>query len=44
MLNIKELAKWNAWNKLKGMSNEEAKLKYIETVKRILPKDISDKL
>ncbi|MDX2190575.1 MAG: acyl-CoA-binding protein [Bacteroidota bacterium] len=27
------IAKWNAWNELKGMSKDEAKQKYIDAVK-----------
>ena len=30
------VAKWNAWNKYKNMSNEDAKKKYIELAKLLI--------
>ncbi|MCS6832722.1 MAG: acyl-CoA-binding protein [Flammeovirgaceae bacterium] len=32
-------AKWDAWNKLKGMSSEEAQKQYIALVEELLAKD-----
>ena len=35
---IKAKAKWNVWNKVKGMSKEEAEKKYIEIAKELIAK------
>jgi diazepam-binding inhibitor (GABA receptor modulating acyl-CoA-binding protein) len=35
-LDFKGKAKWEAWNKLKGLSNEDAMKKYYKKVKKIL--------
>ncbi len=35
-LDFKGKAKWEAWNKLKGLSSEEAMKKYYKKVKKIL--------
>ena len=43
MFDLKGKAKWNAWNEVKGMKKEEAMAKYVETAKKILPKEIADK-
>ncbi|CCD24717.1 long-chain fatty acid transporter ACB1 NDAI_0D04030 [Naumovozyma dairenensis CBS 421] len=32
IFNLKDRSKWNAWEELKGMSQEEAEKKYIELV------------
>ena len=48
MLALKDKAKWEAWNSRKGMSNDDAKVKYVETVKKLAGKygkqEIVDKL
>ncbi len=38
MFDLKGRYKWDAWNKNKGMSKEEAQKKYIELVKSLLAK------
>nr|XP_060631467.1 acyl-CoA-binding protein [Anolis sagrei ordinatus] len=38
MLDFKGKAKWDAWNKLKGMSKEDAMKAYIEKVKELQEK------
>ena len=35
---FKNSAKWNAWNKLKGMSKEQAQIKYVKLVRGLLEK------
>lgn len=37
-LDFKGKAKWEAWNGKKGLSNDEAKTKYIETVNKLIEK------
>lgn len=36
MFQMKESAKWDAWNKRKGLSKEEAMKKYINVVNQLL--------
>ena len=36
MFNFTECAKWNAWNSIKGMTNEEAKSNYIDLYKSVI--------
>ncbi|KAH7646727.1 putative acyl-coa-binding protein [Dermatophagoides farinae] len=38
LLDPKGRYKWDQWNKLKGMTNEEASKKYIEIVEKLLEK------
>lgn len=38
MLDLKGKAKWNSWNGKKGMSQNEAKEKYIEYVDSLMTK------
>jgi acyl-CoA-binding protein len=38
MFDFKGIAKFNAWEELKGMSKEEAMKKYIETIKELRSK------
>jgi diazepam-binding inhibitor (GABA receptor modulating acyl-CoA-binding protein) len=38
MLDLKGKAKWDAWNKIKGMNQEEAKSKYAQVVNQLLSK------
>lgn len=38
MLDLKGKAKWDAWNNLKGTSQEEAKAKYIALVQTLIEK------
>lgn len=38
MLDLKGKAKWNSWNEKKGMSQSEAKEKYIAFVEELLAK------
>lgn len=33
---VKEIAKWNAWNNVKGMSKMQAKVNYIRTVNKLI--------
>lgn len=33
---VKETAKWNAWNNLRGMSKTQAKVSYIRTVNELI--------
>jgi diazepam-binding inhibitor (GABA receptor modulating acyl-CoA-binding protein) len=37
-LDFKGKAKWEAWNGRKGMSNDEAKNKYVEIVDKLVEK------
>lgn len=34
MINVKEKAKWSAWNDLKGMTKDDAIAKYIDIVEK----------
>lgn len=38
IFNMKDRYKWDAWEKLKGMSQEEAEKKYIELVDQLIAK------
>jgi acyl-CoA-binding protein len=38
MLDFKGKAKWEAWNKLKGKSKEQAQTEYIELARTLLAK------
>lgn len=38
MLDLKGKAKWNSWNEKKGMSQDEAKEKYIAFVEELMEK------
>lgn len=38
MLDLKGKAKWDSWNSRKGMSQEDAKQKYIELVNTLVGK------
>ncbi|SCW00040.1 LAFE_0B08130g1_1 [Lachancea fermentati] len=38
MFNLKDKYKWDAWEKLKGMTQEEAEQKYIEYVDQLQAK------
>ncbi|ODN05914.1 Acyl-CoA-binding protein [Orchesella cincta] len=38
MLDLKGKAKWDAWNNLKGTSQEDAKTKYIALVQQLVEK------
>jgi diazepam-binding inhibitor (GABA receptor modulating acyl-CoA-binding protein) len=38
ILELKEKAKWDAWNKLKGMSKKDAMTKYCEIVLNLIDK------
>ncbi|CAG61365.1 uncharacterized protein GVI51_K03971 [Nakaseomyces glabratus] len=38
IFNMKDRYKWDAWEKLKGMSQEEAEQKYIELVDELIAK------
>lgn len=38
MLALKDKAKWEAWNSRKGMSSDDAKAKYVESVKTLATK------
>lgn len=38
MFNLKDRSKWDAWNKLKGMSQEDAEKEYIELVDSLFEK------
>ena len=38
MFNIQEKAKWKAWNSLKGMSKQSAKLGYYDLVTQLIKK------
>jgi len=38
MLDLKGKAKWDAWNSKKGMSQDEAKKKYVEYAAELLSK------
>lgn len=41
---IKGKAKYNAWKEVSGISQEEARGKYIEQAKKFLPKDVADEI
>ena len=36
IMKMKSRAKWDAWNKVKGMTKDAAKKKYTETVNRLV--------
>lgn len=38
LFNLKETKKWEAWESVKGMSKENAKIKYIKYVAQIISK------
>lgn len=38
LLDFKGKAKWESWNGKKGISTDEAKTKYIETVNKLIEK------
>ncbi|XP_075238019.1 acyl-CoA binding protein 1 isoform X2 [Lycorma delicatula] len=38
MLDFKGKSKWDAWNKIKGMSKDDAKKQYINKVKELIGK------
>lgn len=38
MLDLKGKAKWDAWNSRKGMSQDDAKSKYVDLVKTLVGK------
>lgn len=38
IFNIKDRSKWDAWNKLKGMSQEDAEQEYIKLVDELFAK------
>lgn len=38
MLDLKGKAKWNSWNEKKGLSQDEAKEKYIAYVEELIAK------
>ncbi|MCQ2816429.1 MAG: acyl-CoA-binding protein [archaeon] len=40
MLDFKGKAKWDAWNGVKGMPQNEAKKQYVEYVLQFLPEDV----
>ena len=39
-IDMKGTAKWDAWNALKGKSQNDAKKEYVETVLQFLPEDV----
>lgn len=44
MLDFKGKAKWEAWNKKKGVANDAAKTQYVALAKKILPGEVGGKL
>lgn len=43
MLDLKGKAKWDAWNAIKGKSQNDAKKEYVEYVLTFLPDDVKAK-
>lgn len=44
MFSVKEKAKWEAWNKLKGTPQDQAKSNYVALVKANVPADVAANL
>ena len=44
MFDLKGKAKWDAWNAIKGLSQEEARGRYVQTARSVLPPEWASRI